>query len=1165
MQQPNLIARFKRVPVLLFFVLLYSDTLQAQLKMTDFVLFGGSQGVEISSASSIQGGSIGSSTLIKTTGSTTLSTNIYSGGTVQLNNSNVITGKITAANSQGVTGNILSVGSSAKIGGNIDINGNIVIGGGTVSGKVTHPPGTTYTGPLPAGGNVTGAPTLPVFPVMPGVTGFPPAGDTNITSSRLISPGAYRDIILTGKQTLTFSGAGVYTFRSIQNSGSANNFVFDFNNQAAGTFKIYIHTDANLDKISASLKNGGSASRIYTEVHGAGATAGIAFNIANGSSGKSSKWLGTVWVPNGSINIGSGTGSSDLTGALLTAKKLTVLSGVTINYSAYADGGVIFPYYPPPATGKVYDILGSELNSLYDNSGSVTNIDSIFILSHDSVMIEVIAKQGQVAQLKSLLQTSGYGLTDTIYNGPNSLIITGKILIANLKKLDTIPASPLIDYCRPLFPAISNIGVTTTNGDVAIHSDFVRNGYNVSGEGVKVGVISDSYNTIPGGPAATDVSNGDLPGTANPNNNTTPVQLLKEYPFGRRSDEGRAMLQLVHDIAPKAQLGFRTGFISSGDFAQGIREFKQNNYNVIVDDVTYITEPFLQDGVVAQAVDEVTAQGVSYFAAAGNYANVSYQSTFNPVSAPGGFTGSAHNFGGGDIYQNVSLTPGTYTIVLQWQDNIYSLGQTQTGTVNDLDIYLTRLDGSMLFGFNRNNLGGDPLEILPFTVTANTQANLMIIRAAGTTAVNFKYVVFRGDLTINEYNSGQSTIVGQANSAGAMTVGAIRYNKTPAFGGASPYNTETFSSLGGTLVNGVNRNKPDFAAPDGVNTTINFSSLNVEADQFPNFFGTSAAAPHAAGVAALLLQSKLKFSNQVLTPAQMRSLLQSTALDLSTPGFDFSSGAGLIQAQPALATFAAPTPVIDSLVIPANSTPGTASFTLTVDGNYFTDQTKVLFRGIEQPTTFVNATQITASIPTFTLPANPGIQASTKPISINKNDGGITAVHGLFDKPKTKITIIVDDKIKKFGEKMPAFTATVLVDNKPLANSGLTLTDLGLDKTVFSTPATDLSNVGKYFIKDTFDLNNPVDPGLLELYDYTFINGLLTISKMPLKITPEDKTVTYGDKITGINFQYAYDDINIDVANRTIFLDNLKTEHSANLVDTAIAFVNGKAIVAGEL
>ena len=325
-------------------------------------------------------------------------------------------------------------------------------------------------------------------------------------------------------------------------------------------------------------------------------------------------------------------------------------------------------------------------------------------------------------------------------------------------------------------------------------------------------MISDSYNTIPGNPANTDVVNGDLPGIGNPYSNTTPVQVLQDYPSGRRSDEGRAMLQIVHDIAPKAQLGFRTGFISAGDFAQGIRQFQQNNYNVIVDDVTYITEPFFTDGTVAQAVNDVVAQGVSYFSAAGNYGNTSYQSSFNSVPAPAGFVGTAHNFnnaGGTDIYQSISLTPGTYTIVLQWQDDVYSLGQSPTGTVNDLDQYLVKPDGSLI-GFNRNNLGGDPIEVLPFTVTANTLADLMIIRAAGNTAVNFKYVVFRGNVTINEYNTGQSTIVGQANSAGAMTVGAIRYNKTPAFGGTSPYSTETFSSLGGTPINGVIRNKPDF-------------------------------------------------------------------------------------------------------------------------------------------------------------------------------------------------------------------------------------------------------------------------------------------------------------------------------------------------------------------
>jgi len=80
--------------------------------------------------------------------------------------------------------------------------------------------------------------------------------------------------------------------------------------------------------------------------------------------------------------------------------------------------------------------------------------------------------------------------------------------------------------------------------------------------------------------------------------------------------------------------------------------------------------------------------------------------------------GSAHDFGSGDVFQNISLTPGNYTIVMQWEDEIYSIMETNSGTLNDLDIYLTYDNGITLFGFNRNNYGGDPLEVLPFNCYA---------------------------------------------------------------------------------------------------------------------------------------------------------------------------------------------------------------------------------------------------------------------------------------------------------------------------------------------------------------------------------------------------------------------------------------------------------------
>ena len=198
-----------------------------QLRIGDFAIFSGSggpgtttapfpgYGVQIGSSITINGGAIGSYTLVQTTGNATINSNIYSGGKITLTNSNVVDGKIAAANSDSSPGTILSVGSSALLSGNIDVNGNIVIGGGTVSGIVTHPTGTTYTGPEIGARNVSGTPTLPELPSLPAITSFPAARDTNIISTAKIGPGSYGNIALGGNKTITLDGAGVYVFKSI--------------------------------------------------------------------------------------------------------------------------------------------------------------------------------------------------------------------------------------------------------------------------------------------------------------------------------------------------------------------------------------------------------------------------------------------------------------------------------------------------------------------------------------------------------------------------------------------------------------------------------------------------------------------------------------------------------------------------------------------------------------------------------------------------------------------------------------------------------------------------------------------------------------------------------------------------------------------------------------
>src|SRR5690606_26052237 len=124
--------------------------------------------------------------------------------------------------------------------------------------------------------------------------------------------------------------------------------------------------------------------------------------------------------------------------------------------------------------------------------------------------------QGQYQTLLNLLQTPPYGLTNIIDNGPASLTITGLFPIQNLSKLDSLPT--LINYVRPLFPPVVNSGIALSQGDKAMRAPFARLGYNIAGEGVKVGVLSNSYNTQPGNKAQVDVLNEDLPGTGNTKN-----------------------------------------------------------------------------------------------------------------------------------------------------------------------------------------------------------------------------------------------------------------------------------------------------------------------------------------------------------------------------------------------------------------------------------------------------------------------------------------------------------------------------------------------------------------------------------------------------------------------------------------------------------------------
>ena len=856
-------------------------------------------------------------------------------------------------------------------------------------------------------------------------------------------------------------------------------------------------------------------------------------------------------------------------------------------------------------SNKVNKLIGSELTSVYWNNP--TGLPSpFFIIENGYIRIDIIVQVNNYDYVLGLLQQRtpafpvDYGLKNIVTNGVNGdaqdgskLIITGDYPIANLLNLNGLGS--YINFCRPYYQPFSNIGLVSSAGDTTMRSNLVRSGYKTSGSGIKIGVISNSFATItsattpdnilveyPGtqtfrtSTAAQDILSGDL----------SAVNVLQDYPI-KSTDEGRAMLQIVHDVAPGAELYFRTGFLTAGDFATGIKQLTTAGCKVIVDDLTYLTEPFLKDGVVAKAVNDAKSLGVTYFSSAGNFANKSYEKDFKPVNAaaymgavaaPGFIGKTAHDFSGtGDIFQHITLPPGDYTIVLQWVDDIYSSGVIQ-GTKFDLDMFWTsNTDGTALKGFNRDNRFGDPLEILPFTITSATDASFLIVNnnpgTLGTAVDNparIKYVIYRGDVKIEEFNEGTSTIVGQANALGAIAVGAARFDKAP------PYLTtpliENFSSIGGTKTEGAVRNKPDIVAPDGVNTLVKMGQdysnalTGAKLDGYSNFFGTSAAAPHAAAVAALIMEGKKKFLNQdvsLATPDEIRLLLQKTAVDMETASnqggtkFDFISGYGLIDADSAMRTFAAPTSTLIELKLPTAIVPCSGvSFTLTITGENFSRSTVVYL--INSPTdtkilipTFISSSEVSVTLDALACDGNPEIKAYTPPkAGTNGTDGGFSNSLYFFS---AAITITANDVNKKYGETLTALSATIKVDGVLLQNTTplLTLADIGLTNLTVTTAATSQSDVGTYIT--AFSQKTPDDPALSKKYSYKFTDGKVTIAKMPLRVTPNNITAAYGQSIGKVTFDYKFNELN--VADPVALKSIIKSYHEAYLPKNTLAVI----------
>jgi hypothetical protein len=532
-------------------------------------------------------------------------------------------------------------------------------------------------------------------------------------------------------------------------------------------------------------------------------------------------------------------------------------------------------------------------------------------------------------------------------------------------RLDAVAALPFVTFIRLPNYAVRRTGSVTTEGDAILRAAAARGQFSLDGASVKVGVLSDGIKgifakscTTCGGVAGGPIATGDVPSATGTRNAsgvlTSSSGGITGRSFQANSDleglppatppcgfagagaEGTALLEIVHDVAPAAQLSFANADTDMA-FMQAVNWLAASN-DVVVDDLGFYGDAY--DGTSAVSSNTASALNSSsnriraYVTSVGNSADEHYiggyvDSGVDGTSISGiGNSGHLHLFqastGTTDVlglgpqpYDLINLpTSGEVVIFLTWDDPFGASG-------NNYDLYLVRQSTGSVVAKSTDVQKGtqDPLEVVDYVNSGASDLFRIVVQNAGDQAQPKTLNIFSfapecavagprllaaGHHERQNYNTASQSVPAQSDAGGSpvsvISAGAICSASASAAnvfaGSTAPDEScldttnstiEFFSSRGPTL---DGRTKPDVAGIDGVSVTA--------AGSFDSpFFGTSAAAPHIAGIAALLLQAAPclvdgadSAVDNVTARSNLRNLITGNAVALggSVPNSTFGSG-----------------------------------------------------------------------------------------------------------------------------------------------------------------------------------------------------------------------------------------------------------------------------------
>ncbi len=390
--------------------------------------------------------------------------------------------------------------------------------------------------------------------------------------------------------------------------------------------------------------------------------------------------------------------------------------------------------------------------------------------------------------------------------------------------------------------------------------DKFRKLHEVSGTGIRVGIVSDGVDSLAGAQAA-----GVLP---------EDVHVLA----AGKGNEGTAMLEIVHGIAPDAELYFHRAGSNKVEFNKAVDALLAEGCQIICDDIGWPDEPFFEDGVVASHVREaLESQDLLYVSAAGNDASRHYQGMFFDNGS------NWHDFSSGissskNLY--VDIPPGgEVTVVLQWNDPWDASG-------NDYDLYLKDCSRGEELASSKNSQDGKgvPLEFFRYTNPEKTARKGMVCieKYSGEPKLLEVYIYPESSRDVYPDNLVEGdSVFGHPAVPGVLCVGAVGSDGSGKEGpGIAPYSSRGPVSI--YFPQYEVREKPDLCGPGSV-------ELKGAEESKKLFAGTSASAPYVAGVAALAWSMHPEKNG-----SEIREILCSTSGDLGTPGYDNVFGHGTV-------------------------------------------------------------------------------------------------------------------------------------------------------------------------------------------------------------------------------------------------------------------------------